>query len=63
MNNEKYRCIIAVTGLFCLTGLQIYAWYSGHNGVVYATTSAIFGAIIGTYFNIKKTIKEYVKQW
>ena len=62
MTDEKYKTIIAVTGLICLTGLQLYAWYTGHNGVVFATTSAIFGGIIGGYFNIKKSIGEYVNE-
>ena len=60
MNSEGNKTLIAMTGLLCLTGLQLYPWYTGHDGVVFATTSAIFGAIIGGYFNIKKSIGEYI---
>ena len=56
---DKYKSIVGVTALVCLTALQLTAWITGHNGVVFATTSAIFGAVIGGFFNIKKSIKEY----
>jgi len=57
---DKYKTIIGVTAVICISGLQLYAWASGHNGVVFATTSAIMGAVVGGAFNIKKSIKEYV---
>ena len=51
---EKGKTIIACVGLICLTALQLFSWYTGHNGVVFATTSAIFGGIIGYYFKGSK---------
>lgn len=51
------KTIIGVVGLLCLTGLQGAAWYSGHNGMVFALISAGIGAIIGGYFDWKQVIK------
>ncbi len=61
MIDQKYKAIIGCTALVCLTALQLTAWITGHNGVVFATTSAIFGVVIGGYFNIKNSVKEFVK--
>jgi len=59
------KCIIGTVGIICLSILQLYAWYSGHNGTVFALVSAGIGAIIGGFFgnfvNIKKSIKEYME--
>ena len=60
--DDKYKAIIGVTAILCISGLQLYAWSSGHNGVVFATTSAILGAVVGGAFNIKKSIKEFVNK-
>jgi len=54
--NEK--CIIGVVGIGCLTILQTIAWSTGHNGTVFALTSAGIGAIIGSYFDLKSVIKK-----
>ena len=54
------KTILGLFSLGCLTALQLFAWYSGHNGVVFATTSGIFGLIAGSLFNIKQSIKEFV---
>ena len=56
------KTIIGITALVCLTGLQLYGWYTGHDGIVFATTSAIFGAVVGSYFDIKDKIKKVVKK-
>ena len=56
------KTIIGTIALVCLTGLQFSAWYMGHDGLVFATTSAIFGAIIGSYFDIKDKLKAVVKK-
>lgn len=50
VGQTQEKTIIACVALVCLTALQLYAWYSGHNGVVFASTSAIFGGIIGYFF-------------
>lgn len=62
MEQETQKTIIAVTALLCLSALQIYAWSIGLNGAVFAVTSAIFGGIVGSYFNIKKSIQTYVSE-
>ena len=28
-----------------MVGLQLYAWHTGHNGIVFATTTGVIGAI------------------
>jgi len=56
------KTIIGITALVCLTGLQLYGWYTGHDGIVFATTSAIFGAVVGSYFDIKEKIKKVVNK-
>jgi len=57
---DQQKTIIAFTALICLTALQVAAWATGHDGVVFAFTSGVFGAIIGFYFNIRSSIKGYV---
>lgn len=57
---EEQKTIIAFTALICLTALQVVAWATGHDGVVFAFTSGVFGAIIGFYFNVKSSIRSYV---
>jgi len=59
--NVSEKGIIGCTALLCLTGLQLYAWASGHNGIVFATISAIFGAVVGSYFDIKQKIGGLLK--
>ena len=61
---EKYQCMIAITGLICVTALQITAWALGYNGTVFALTSSVIGGItgfaLGIKINIKKSVGEYV---
>lgn len=54
--NDIQKCIVSVTGLICLTALQIVAWASGHNGSVFALTSTGIGGIIGFALGIKVNI-------
>lgn len=61
MEQETQKTIIAVVALICLSALQLYAWSIGMDGAVFAVTSAIFGAIVGSYFNIKGSVKEFVE--
>ena len=61
---DKYKCIVSSIGLICVTALQLFAWYTGHNGTVFALTSTVIGGIIGFALGIDidvKTIKEKVK--
>jgi len=39
--------------------LQIIAWYTGHNGAVFATISALIGGIAGAIFGfqLKKKVE------
>lgn len=57
------KTIVCLTGLICVTLLQLYAWYSGHNGTVFALTSTIIGGIIGYYLGWKKNIKEMLQEY
>ena len=58
------KTIIGVTGITAVTILQTVAWYTGHDGTVFALTSAIIGGITGYFFgwerNLKKTVQEFV---
>jgi len=45
--------LTGVVGVLCLTVLQCMAWQTGHNGTVFALTSAGIGAIIGSYFDLR----------
>jgi len=56
------KCIIGSVGIICLSILQLYAWYSGHDGAVFALVSAGIGGIIGAFFNIKYSIKKYMEE-
>lgn len=55
---EKYQCIIAVTGLICVTALQITAWTLGYNGSVFALTSSVIGGITGFALGFKINIQK-----
>jgi len=58
------RLIIGVVGISAVTILQCIAWCTGHNGTVFALTSAIIGGVCGYFFgwekNVKKSLKEYL---
>lgn len=38
-------------------GLQLYAWYSNHNGVVFAFTSLCIGSVVGAVLGFEWGIK------
>jgi len=55
----KDQCRYAF-GSLCVASLvllQAYAWTSGHNGVVFATISAIIGGVAGTLLGFDLGIK------
>lgn len=54
---SKHKCIVSVVGLISVTALQVYAWFSGHNGSVFALTSSVIGGIIGFSLGITIDIK------
>jgi len=49
-NMEKDKLICGTIIIVCIAGLQMFAWYTGHDGIVFATTSAIIGGIVGALF-------------
>jgi len=51
--NITDKGLIGVVGIITLGILQCAAWQTGHNGTVFALTSAGLGAIIGSYYDIK----------
>jgi len=61
--SNKVFGIIAI-GIIAL--LQLYAWYCGFDGYVFAFTSviigAICGAILGFTINLNGSIKDYFKK-
>jgi len=56
----KDQCRYAF-GSLCVASLvllQAYAWTSGHNGVVFATTSAIIGGVAGVLLGFKVALNK-----
>jgi len=51
--NLTDKGIVGVTGIVVLGILQCFAWQTGHNGTVFALTSAGIGGIIGSYFDLR----------
>jgi len=47
------KTIIGVVGICGVVILQCVAWASGHNGQVFALTSAVIGGITGFTFGLK----------
>jgi len=39
--------IFVLSALALIGAFQIYAWYSGHDGAVFASTSALMAALVG----------------
>jgi len=39
-----------------VSSMQFYAWHSGHNGTIFAFTSLVIGAVVGSIlgFSLKK---------
>jgi hypothetical protein len=44
-----FGCVVVLV----MGGLQGYAWFTGHNGAVFATTSAIIGGVAGAILGFK----------
>lgn len=42
--------------------LQLYAWYMGHNGVIFAFSSVIIGGVVGALLGIKININEFMRR-
>jgi len=59
ISEKGCKWLFGCFSMLCVTGLQLYSWYSGHDGVVFATNSAIMGGIIGGLlgFSVKKSGK------
>jgi len=58
MNDKQGRLLFGAYMSTLIAGLQVVAWMCGHNGVVFATTSAIIAGIAGTLlgFSIRKPV-------
>lgn len=52
-----YKCIFGGFVIVVMVGLQLTAWYWGHNGIVFAFTSAIVGLITGSIFGFEWGLK------
>jgi len=46
----------AVIGILSLVILQVAAWYTGHDGQVFALTSAGIGALVGLIAGFKVSL-------
>lgn len=54
--------VFAIISVGIIAGLQFYAWYSGHNGYVFAFTSVIIGGIVGAILGIKININGFMRR-
>ena len=58
--------VFGILAIIIIAIMQLYAWYSGHNGAVFAFTSlcigSITGASLGVAINLKRTVKEYEEE-
>ena len=52
------KAAIGTVGILVLGILQCMAWYTGHNGAVFALTSAGIGGIIGSTFNLRDLLNK-----
>ena len=52
------KCIVSCTGLLVLGGIQLGAWYLGHNGTVTALVTGGIGAILGSWFDLRGYLKK-----
>jgi len=59
-SNVNTICRFVFGGIVIITmaGLQIYAWHTGHNGVVFASTTGIIGAISGALLGFDLGLKK-----
>ena len=48
---------VIITGLLCITALEMFAIYNGINGVVLTTVIAIIAAAIGVAIPTPKVLK------
>ena len=53
--------IFALIVIVIVALMQIYAWYCGHDGAVFAFSSFIIGAVTGKMLNFTYKYKEVLK--
>lgn len=58
---DCYKFGIGIVAIVSVTILQLYAWATGNDGVVFATTSAILGIVVGNFLDVNKIIGVFKK--
>lgn len=48
ITETKAKIMFAAFVVGCMTSLQLFAWYFGHNGAVFAATMGISGLVCGS---------------
>ena len=56
-NNFFYKMLFGIFLIAVMAGLQLTAWYWGHNGLVFAFTSAIIGLAAGSILGFEWGLK------
>jgi len=49
MDNKQFGAIV----ILVVAGMQLYAWFGGHNGTVFAFTSLLIGLTAGKILDFK----------
>lgn len=57
MNDLQSKLFFGGFVLTLVTAIQLYAWATGHNGQVFALTSAAMGGITGALLGFKFSAK------
>jgi len=58
--------VFGIIAIGIIAGLQLYAWYCGIDGYVFAFTGTVIGGIVGALLgftiNLNGSIKDYFKK-
>jgi len=50
--------IFCITAIGVLASLQLFAWHTGHDGMVFAFTSACMASLIGFVIGVKINFRQ-----
>lgn len=59
-NGKKVNTQIVITGLLCITGIEMYALYLGYNGLILTAVIGTIAAAVGVAVPTPKWIKDRI---